>query len=277
MSDLGPRGRAIAYLAITAIGLFALFPFYWMVSNALKPESEVRRFPPTWYPHGVTLANFRAALEGGDLLLSLRTSLFVAILTTVLTVGIGSLAAYATAHCRDRGSRLFLGATLFTQLLPQAAALTPVYLLWRDLGLLDSRIGLALIYVALTLAVSVWMQTAYFEALPHELVEAGRIDGASHLVILGQIILPAALPALAAIATFTFLFSWSEFLFALVFQSSRESVTATVTLSNLIGEHGVDAGTLLAASTIVVAPVLAVFILFQRYFVSGLTVGAVKQ
>jgi ABC-type glycerol-3-phosphate transport system permease component len=201
----------------------------------------------------------------------------VAAATTIITLTIGSLAAYAVTHWGFRGSRTFLGGTVFTQLLPQAAVLIPIFLLWGKLHIAGSLEGLSVVYVGFALPVGVWMLTSYFDSLPRELTEAARVDGSSHIGALTRVLLPAARPGLAAVAIFTFLASWSELLFALTLISDPKKNTITVQLAELVGEHTSDTGVLLAGATLASVPVVALFLLFQRYFVSGLTVGAVKH
>lgn len=264
------------YLIIVGCLFFALAPLYWMASSALKSGVELGSSPPTLYPHHLTLEQFRAVINGSTILSSLLTSAVIAVVTTVIVVCFGSAAAYAVTHWPFRGSRHFLIATLFTQLLPQTAVLVPVYLLWSRLGLAGSAIGATLAYIALLMPVAVWMLVGYFRSIPIELTEAGLVDGAGRLRVLCSIILPLATPGIAAAAIYTALACWSEFLFALVLLSNGSS-TVTVSLAGLIGQHNTDLGQLMAASTFATVPPLLVFSVLQRYFVSGLTMGSVKS
>jgi multiple sugar transport system permease protein len=270
-----PRGAGIAYVVL-AIGLaFALIPVYWMLSLAFKSTSEITDLSPTLFPHHPTLDQFRLALHTGSLADSMLTSTIIAIATTVVVVVFGAGAAYVVTHWRFRGSGGVMALTLATQLLPQSAVVVPVYLLWSRIQLSGHTSGLALVYLSLFLPVSVWMLTSYFQSIPIDLTEAGKIDGASRLRILFSIILPVARPALAAAAIYTALACWSEFLLALVLLNG-DTTTVTVTLASLIGEHSANTGQLMAASTIATLPPLVAFFVLQRFFVSGLTVGSVK-
>jgi multiple sugar transport system permease protein len=270
-----PPGALAAY-AVLAVGLlFALIPVYWMLSLAFKSTGEISDLSPTLFPHHPTFSQFRLVFAAGNIADSLVTSATIAAATTVLVVGLGSAAAYVVTQWRFRGARGVVVLTLITQLLPQSAVVVPVYLLWSRIHLAGHTSGLALVYLSLFLPVSVWMLVGYFQSIPAELTEAGRIDGASRLRILISIILPIVRPALAASAIYTALACWSEFLLALVLLSGN-TTTVTVTLAGLIGQHGTDVGQLMAASTIATVPPLAAFFLLQRFFVSGLTVGSVK-
>jgi ABC-type glycerol-3-phosphate transport system permease component len=270
-----PKGAGVAYTVLGLALLFALVPVYWMITLAFKSSGEIALLSPTLFPHRPTFAQFDAVLQDGTLARSVMTSAVLAVLTALVVVVVGSAAAYVVTHWAFRGARSFLVLTLFTQLLPQSAVVVPVYLLWNRFGLTGSGAGLGLIYISLFLPVSVWMLTGYFQSIPVELTEAGRVDGASRLRILFSIILPVARPALAAAAIYTALACWSEFLLALVLLTG-DTRTVTITLAGLIGQHSTDVGQLMAASTVATLPPLVAFFLLQRYFVSGLTVGSVK-
>ena len=259
----------------TGLLLFALVPVYWMISSSLKSDPELSEIEATWFPHQPTLGQYRAALDQTPLLESLLLTGVLAVGTAVIVVCFGSLAAYAVTQWSFPGKSSFLGVTLFTQLLPQSAVVVPLYLLWNKLGLVGSVGGLTGVYVCLFIPVAVWMLVGFFRSIPYELTEAGLIDGANRVRILWTIILPVVRPALAAVAVYTVIIAWGEFLFALVFLTGPRT-TATVTLASLIGEHDPNVGPLMAASTLVCVPPLILFFAMQRQFVAGLTGGSVK-
>ncbi|HZL07075.1 MAG TPA: carbohydrate ABC transporter permease, partial [Coriobacteriia bacterium] len=222
-----------------------------------------------------TLDQFRAAIGQSRILSSLLYSGLLAAGTAVVVVILGSLAAYAVTQWTFPGVGGFLGVTLFTQLLPQSAVLVPLYLAWKTLGLTGTLPGLGVAYVFLFLPVGVWMLVGFFQSLPKELTEAGLIDGAGRLRILFSIVLPVVRPALGAVAVYTVISCWGEFLFALVFLRS-DHATSTVALASLVGEHNPNIGPLMAAATLVTLPPLIVFFLMQRQFIAGLTGGSSK-
>ncbi len=267
----------IGRVVLLLVGLvFAVGPTYWMVASAFKPDSELGRTHPTWFPHAPTTAQFRAVLDAGGLPQALVTSAVVALVTTAIVLILGSMAAYAVTQWRFPGASGFLTLTLFTQLLPQAAVLVPVYLLWNKLGLIGSITGLTSAYTVLFLPVCVWMLVGFFRSIPFELTEAALIDGASRMRILWSVVLPIARPGMAAVAVYAILACWGEFLFALVFLSGS-TTTATVSLASLIGEHNPNIGPLMAASAVTTLPPLVIFFVLQRHFVAGLTGGGVKS
>jgi ABC-type glycerol-3-phosphate transport system permease component len=197
------------------------------------------------------------------------------VVSAAVVVFFGSLAAYAVTQWSFPGARGVLGLTLFTQLLPQSAVVVPLYLLWNHFGLVGSVGGLAVVYCCLFIPVAVWMLVGFFRSVPSELTEAGLIDGANRLRILWSVVLPVVRPALAAVAVYTVIMAWGEFLFALVFLTG-ERTTANVSLAALIGEHDPNVGPLMAASTLICIPPLIIFFAMQRQFVAGLTGGSVK-
>lgn len=275
MITKSPTQRVLEGVTVTLLLLFALIPVYWMVASSLKSDPELNQIEATLFPQQITFDQYRAALEQSPLIEALVLTTVVSVLTTVVVVLFGSLAAYAVTHWTFRGSKPFLGVTLLTQLLPQSAVVVPLYLLWSNLGLIGSPTGLAAVYVCLFIPVSVWMLVGFFRSIPLELTEAGLVDGAHPLRIFWSVILPVARPALAAVAVYTLIIAWGEFLFALVFIVGPRT-TATVTLASLIGEHDPNIGPLMAASTLVCLPPLILFLAMQRQFVAGLTGGSVK-
>jgi ABC-type glycerol-3-phosphate transport system permease component len=268
-------GRA-RWLIVAPALVFALVPIYWMLSSALKSNEELGLLSPTLFPHQPTLDQFATALADGSLMAATANSAAVALLTTMLVLLFGSAAAYAVTQWKFPGVNGVMGLTLFTQLMPLTATLVPVYLLWNRLGLTGSLGGIGLTYSLIYLPVAVWMLIGFFRSLPYELTEAALVDGAGRLRILWSIILPLAWPALVSVGAFTLITCWSEFLFALVFLNSDQT-TVTVRLAFLIGEHDPNIGPLMAASTIATLCPLVIFFALQRYFVAGLTGGAVKS
>ncbi len=271
-----PLSHRLTERVITAaLLLFALVPVYWMLSSSLKTDPELNQIEATWFPEHPTLDQYRAALDQTNLLSAIAVTALLAVVTAAVVVFFGSLAAYAVTQWNFPGARGFLGLTLFTQLLPQSAVVVPLYLLWNHFGLVGSVGGLAVVYCCLFIPVAVWMLVGFFRSVPNELTEAGLIDGANRLRILWSVVLPVVRPALAAVAVYTVIMAWGEFLFALVFLTG-ERTTANVSLAALIGEHNPNVGPLMAASTLICIPPLIIFFAMQRQFVAGLTGGSVK-
>ena len=259
-------------LALVLIG--TLLPVYWMVTSSLKSSAELGRIPVTLWPQALSLEQYGKVLAEGSLLSATLQSLFIAISTTVFVVIFGCASAYAVTHLRFRGTRSLLSLSLITQLLPQAATLVPIFILWTDLGLVNQLPGVTLIYVAFQLPVAVWILTGHFAAIPREVLEAADVDGSGSVRTLVRIVMPMAASGIAAVAIWCIIGCWSELLFALILLNGGNR-TVPVALSGLIGEHTTDQGLLLAAATVAALPPLILFFFLQKYFSNGLA-GAVK-
>lgn len=276
MSHMQKRRRFpwLAGVTITVISVLSLAPIYWMITNSFKSSNEIASIPATLWINEFSLDQYRKVIEDGSLLPATGRTLVVALATTAIVVVLGSFAAYAATHLRFRLRRSVLSLSLVTQLLPQAATLVPIFVLWSSLGLIDTLPGLVLVYVAFQLPVAVWIITGHFASVPDEVVEAASVDGSGSLRTLVRIIIPMAAPGVAAVAIWCVIAVWSEFLFGLVLLSGNNR-TVPVALSGLIGEHATDSGLLLAGATIAALPPLLLFFLVQRYFTNGIA-GAVK-
>ena len=248
------RGRdRWAALVIVALVLGAAFPFC-----------------PAVFDH------YRALFTERDFGLPIRNSLVVAGATTLFCVTIGSLCAYALARLRFRGKALLLGVILAVSMFPQIAIVSPLFLLLRSVRLIDTYPGLILPYTTFAMPLAVWLLVGYFRQLPAELEEAAMVDGASRLRAFRDVIVPLALPGIAATAILTFVYSWNEFLFALSFTLGPERQTVPVAIALFRGQYQVPWGQVLAAAIVATAPVAALVLAFQRRIVQGLTAGAVK-
>lgn len=259
---------------LSAILVFTLVPLYWMVASSFKSSPEMARIPVTLWPHTLSFDQYAKVFSEGSFPLATLKSLILALSTTVVVVILGSSAAYAVTHLNFGGRKQLLSLSLVTQLLPQAATLVPIFVLWSALGLVNRIPGVILIYIGFQLPVSIWIITGYFASIPREVIEAAHVDGSGSVRTLVKIVMPMAAPGVAAVAIWCVIGIWSELLFALVLLNG-DNRTVPVALSGLIGEHGTDLGLLLAASTLVALPPLVLFFFLQKYFTEGLT-GAVK-
>ncbi|WP_269939919.1 carbohydrate ABC transporter permease [Arthrobacter sp. HY1533] len=271
------RIRRFPWLGAVVLGLVligTLLPVYWMVASSFKTSAELSRIPATLWPESLSLEQFTKVFEEGSLVPATIQSITIAIFTTFFVVIFGSAAAYAVTHLRFRWTKSLLSLSLVTQLLPQAATLVPIFILWTKLGLVNTLPGIVLIYVAFQLPVAVWIISGHFSAIPREVLEAANVDGSGTVRTLVRIVMPMASPGIAAVAIWCVIGCWSELLFALVLLSG-ENKTVPVSLAGLIGEHSTDQGLLLAAATLAALPPLILFFFLQKYFTNGLA-GAVK-
>lgn len=267
--------RWLAPSVVAALLAALAFPLYWSVKSSLVPEAQLFE-APSLLPHHVTFAHYRALFEVRRFWLPIRNSLVVAGSTTLLCVTLGSLSAYALARMRFRGKAPLLAFILAVSMFPQISIVSPLYLLLRELRLIDSYPGLVLPYLTFAMPLTVWLLVGFFRQLPPDLEEAARIDGAGRLRTLWEIILPLAWPGIATTAILTFLYSWNEFLFALSFTVGPERQTVPVAIALFRGRYQVPWGEILAGVVVATVPVALLVLLFQRRIVRGLTSGAVK-
>jgi len=267
--------RAVLLALQLALALVVLLPFFWMLSVSLKPPDEPFSIPARLWPESPTLANYLTAFRP-EFRTYFINSLIVSGATVLITVTLGLLAAY----CFSRTKLLVLSALLslivLAQMFPHAAIIIPIYKMMRAADLLNTYASLIIAYVSVTLPVAVWMLHGFLAKLPVSLEEAASVDGAGPVRIFREIVLPLARPGVIATAVYVLIVTWQEFLFALSFTSTREMRTLPVGLNDFIGQYGIRYGELMASSMMVSVPIIAVFFLLQRYFVAGLTAGAVK-
>jgi multiple sugar transport system permease protein len=267
--------RAAFILATALVLLWCLGPLLWQVATSLKPDAELTRLPPV-LPDAPTLVHYRSVLRGTSFLRVIANSAVVAGTSTLLSLFLGTFAAFGLAKLtvRFKGAVLLfvLGASLF----PPIAIVSPLFLIIRSLGLRDTWWALILTYTTFTLPLSIWVLTNFFRSIPDELYRASRVDGCGPLGSLLRVILPLAAPGLGAAAVLVFIFSWNEFLFALTFTATPASRTIPVAIALFPGLHEVPWGDIAAASVIVTVPLVLLVLLFQRRIVEGLTAGAVK-
>jgi multiple sugar transport system permease protein len=253
-----------------------IVPFAYMVATSLKPNALVLEIPPKILPHPATTANYAQAWTSNQFGHYFVNSLVVALATTFFSVWLSSMMAYAFARFRFPGRRLLFGCLLIGLMVPTMMLIIPQFLLARDLGMLDSLSGLVFFYTGGTVALNTFLLRSFFQDIPRELEEAMVVDGAGPWKRYLRLVLPLSRPALATVAIFSFLASWDEFVWALTVINDPNKRTLPIAIALFQGEHSTSWGLVFAASTIAVIPVIAVFAIFQRQFVSGLTTGALK-
>lgn len=253
-----------------------VIPFVYMVSTALKGQVYIFEFPPRFIPKEPTLANFVEAWQSNNFQLYFTNSLVVAVFTTLFSVLFSAMLAYAFARFEFPGKDLAFYLILFTLMIPSLMLIIPQFLLAKALGLRNSLEGLVFVYTAMSIPLNTFLLRGFFEQLPRELEEAVLIDGGGYFTIFFHIVMPLSTPALATVSIFTFLFSWDEFTWALTAIDEASKRTLPVAIATFHGAHLTQWGLVFAASLIAMTPVLIVFAALQRYFVQGLTAGAIK-
>ncbi len=267
----------ITILIILCLGVVvAMSPMAYMVSTAFKPNAYTPEFPLRFIPSNPTIENFRTAFNSRNFGTALFNSVRVAVATAVLVTTLASMMAYSFARFDFFGKSLIFYIVLAMMMIPTMMLIIPQFLVAKRLDLLNSLNGLVLVYSAGQIAFNMFLLRGFFESLPREIEESALIDGANHFVIFTQIMIPLATPALSTVAVFSFLGAWDEYIWALTVLTDVQKRTLPIAIANFRGVHSTDWGLIFAASLTAVIPTLVIFIVFQRYFVQGLTTGAVK-
>ena len=267
------------YLGAGVLALVFISPLVWTVIASFKPAAEGNVFPPSLWPSHISAENYQTLLSFGDgLWRYVGNSAAVAAITVGGTVLLSLLAGYGFSRFQFPGKNVIFVAILATLMIPFQSILTPLFLILRTMHLGDTLLGLSLVYMTFQLPFSVFMMRNAFDAVPREIEEAALIDGCSSAGLLWRVMLPLVLPGVVTVALFAFFASWNEFLAALIFMSSSEHYTLPVMLINVqSGLYGtIDWGAVQAGVTITMLPCVVLFLLLQRYYVNGLTAGAVK-
>ncbi|HYH28848.1 MAG TPA: carbohydrate ABC transporter permease [Pseudonocardia sp.] len=272
-----PLVRTVQYLLLAAYIVFLAFPLLWMLSTSFKPAPELVELHPTLLPESPTLANYADAFGEQALARSALNSLIVATASAALTVLVAVPAAYALVRLRTRLAKPVLSWVLVSQLFPFILIVIPLFLILSEVGLVNSRPGLILVYVVWTLPFALWMLQGYVRNLPRDIEEAATIDGASRVQVLRSIVFPLLLPGIIATTLFAFITAWNEFFFALVLIKSPELTTLPLALARFVGIEGVARlGPLAAGALLATLPSLAFFSFIQRGLAGGLLAGATK-
>lgn len=271
-------GRAGQYAALLAYLVFLAFPFLWLVSTAFKSPRELGSLHPTWIPRDPTLDNFRQAFDEQPLLRAAGNSLLAASAAAVIAVLIATPLAYVMARHRTRLAKAATGWVVVSQAFPLVLVIIPLFLVLKNLHLINSLTGLVLVYVVWALPFALWMLVGYVRAVPTELEEAAAVDGAGRLRTLVSVTAPLLAPGIVATALFAFITAWNEFFFALVLLKTSDKQTLPVVLTHFIGAEGVaDLGPLAAAAFLATLPSLIIFAIIQRRITGGMLAGAVKS
>ncbi len=276
MNEVG-RSQAHAWLvngALVAIALLSLAPLAWMVSVSFMPRGEASHFPPPFLPSTATLDNYRELFATTGVVRNFANSMLVAGAITLLSLLVNTMAGYAFAKLRFAGRERLFQLLLAALVVPAQVAMLPLFLLMKQLGLVNSYWGV--IVPALATVFGIFLVRQYARSIPDELIEAARIDGAGELRIFFQVVLPMLKPVLATLAIFTFMGAWNDFMWPLIVLTDQAHYTLPVALAALSREHIMDVEMMMAGAVVTVLPVLLLFLLLQRYYIQGLLLGSVK-
>lgn len=263
---------SVTYLVLTVVAILVVFPFYWMVSTSIKTKQAANAFPPELFPSSPTIQGYLNALQTGPWLDWFLNTTIVAAGATIGVLAVATPAAYVLSRRKFPGSTIFFGVFLSTMMIPPQVLVLPLFKMFAQFNLIDTHLGLILCYVMLFVGFSVFLLHGFFKTLPSDVEDAARIGGVAEWKIFLRIILPLAKPGIATAGLFVFIFSWNEFLFALIFMQSESMYTISLGLSKFQGVRGnIVFNQIMAISTLAVIPVLALFVMAQDRFIEGIS------
>ncbi|WP_332694407.1 carbohydrate ABC transporter permease [Halalkalibacter lacteus] len=276
LGRLFKKNKTIIGLITTVLALLFISPYIYIVLTSIKPSSDAISPSPTFFPRELSLENYVAMFNQMPIAKYFFNSFITASISTILAVFLGALAAYGLSRFSSKTGNIFLLLTLCVRMVPMISIAIPMYIIINGMGLIDTRVALIITYTAINVPFAIWLMIGFFNNIPKEFDEAARIDGCNIFTAFIKVILPVSLPGLATAAIFCFMLAWNDFLFALLLTSTNAK-TATVGISEFLTAYNLDLGPMTAAAVSFSLPVMVFSILVQRYIVSGMTLGAVKE
>lgn len=269
--------RATGWVVVDAlVVLYALIPVLWILSLSLKPTSSVK--DGKLIPTEITFDNYKGIFSGGIFSSALVNSIGIGLITTVIAVAVGAMAAYAIARLEFPGKRLLVGVALLIAMFPQISLVTPIFNIERRLGLFDTWPGLVIPYITFALPLAIYTLSAFFKEIPWDLEKAAKMDGATPGQAFRKVIAPLAAPGIVTAAILVFIFAWNDLLLALSLTATQRAITAPVAIANFTGSSQFEepTGSIAAGAMVITIPIIIFVLIFQRRIVAGLTSGAVK-
>jgi multiple sugar transport system permease protein len=272
----GRGANVVTYGFLVLFLLYSMFPLGWMLTTSIKPEEQAKEYPPRFIPKTLTLENYQRVLTETSMPRFIANSLILSGGTIIVVLGLASLAGYGFSRYRFPGRQVIFLAMLASVMISGISVIVPLYIMFLQLGLLNTYWPLLCVYVTQSLPISVWLLKAYFDSIPRELDESALIDGCTRLQSLWRVILPSSKPGLVAVAMYTFVVVWREFIIAATFVGKESLKTMPVGIYMFFTELGIEWGKLGAASMLVAMPPIIIFFAFQRWFNPGAVTGALK-
>ncbi|RKL66995.1 sugar ABC transporter permease [Salipaludibacillus neizhouensis] len=276
LGRLFKKNKTIIGLITTVLALLFISPYIYIVLTSIKPSSDAISPSPTFFPRELSLENYVTMFNQMPIAKYFFNSFITASISTILAVFLGALAAYGLSRFSSKTGNIFLLLTLCVRMVPMISIAIPMYIIINGMGLIDTRVALIITYTAINVPFAIWLMIGFFNNIPKEFDEAARIDGCNIFTAFIKVILPVSLPGLATAAIFCFMLAWNDFLFALLLTSTNAK-TATVGISEFLTAYNLDLGPMTAAAVSFSLPVMIFSIIVQRYIVSGMTLGAVKE
>ena len=272
----GWLGGAVSYAYLTILSIIAIFPLLWILLSSIKSKGELAGDPTSFLPKSITFDNFRTVFGQLGFGNNVMNSIMVAGATTLIAITISALGAYGVVRFFPKFGKVLTRILITTYMFPPILLAVPYSIIMGKLGLINNRLGLIIVYLSFSVPYAVWLLVGFFETVPIEIEEAAQVDGAGKFQVFGQVVLPIVAPGIVAVAIYTFINAWNEFLYALIMTNSSEKMTVAMALKSLEGQEVLDWGVMMAASAVVVIPSVVFFMLIQKRIAGGLASGAVK-
>lgn len=266
----------IIYLFLALMVIFTLIPLGWVLSTSIKPEIEIFAKPPRWLTFYPTIQSYIDVFSNSGIPQAFLNSTIIGCTTVLLSISLGGSSGYAFARFKFRGKKILSLYFLMSQMLPLTVLMIPLYYMINNWGIIDTKIGVSIAHLVITLPMVTWMTKEYFVGIPKEIEESANVDGSNTFQTLIYILIPLLKPALATTSIYAFVSSWNEFALANVLTRTDASRTVPISLSEFSSYFKVDWGDTMAAAAIITIPIVILFMLVQKHFVEGLTAGAVK-
>ena len=269
-------GDTVSYVYLTILAIIAMFPMVWILLTSVKGKGEMMGDPTAFLPKSLTLDNYRTVIQqlgfGGNVV----NSIIVAMSTTLIAILISALGAYGVVRFFPKFGKLMTRVLITTYMFPPILLAVPYSIIMGKVNLMNSRGGLVIVYLSFSVPYAIWLLVGFFQTVPLEIEEAARVDGANKLQVFGKVVLPIVAPGLVAVAIYTFINAWNEFLYSLILMNSSDKMTVAVALKSLEGQEVMDWGVMMAASAMVVIPSVIFFMLIQKKIAGGLASGSIK-
>ena len=269
-------GTTVSYVYLSVLAALAAFPLIWILLSSVKGKGEITGDPTAFWPKSFTFENYRIVLQQLNFTNNIINSIIIAGATTLIAVVISALGAYGVVRFFPRFGKKLTRVLITTYMFPPILLAVPYSIIMGKVGMMNNRLGLVIVYLSFSVPYAVWLLVGFFQTVPLDIEEAARVDGANKLTVFGRVVLPIVAPGIVAVAIYTFINAWNEFLYSLILMNSSSKMTVAVALKSLEGQEVLDWGVMMAASALVVIPSVVFFMLIQNKIAGGLAAGSVK-
>lgn len=266
----------VSYTYLTILAVVAIFPLLWIILSSLKGKGELASNPTAFFPQQISFENYRIVFEEMGFGTNVLNSIMIAGGTTLIAITISCLGAYGIVRFMPRFGNVITRVLITTYMFPAILLAVPYSIIIGKMGMMNNRLGLIIVYMTFSVPYAVWLLVGFFKTVPLEIEEAARVDGASKMQTFTKVVMPIVAPGVVAVAIYTFINAWNEFLYSLILMNSSSKMTAAVALKSLEGQEVLDWGVMMAASAVVVVPSVLFFMMIQKKIAGGLAQGSVK-